>query len=110
MYYFDIFGVLTPALFLEEYVDLGSNERIQEYDESFCRHFCLCMIYFTDEGFRIKSALIILVNQCNYPGMYDECCTDNDIDSEDEVDIYLLRETPPGKAPQYGITFAGGRA
>ena len=40
------------------------------------------------------SALNILVNQCKYPGMYDECCKDNDIDSEDEVDIYLLREKP----------------
>ena len=31
-YYFDSFGVETPPLFLEEYVDLGSNERIQQYD------------------------------------------------------------------------------
>ena len=29
-YYFDSFGVETPPLFLEEYVDLGSNERIQQ--------------------------------------------------------------------------------
>ena len=35
-YYFDSFGVETPPLFLEEYVDLGSDERIQEYDESYC--------------------------------------------------------------------------
>ena len=28
-YYFDSFGVETPPLFLEEYVDLGSNEKIQ---------------------------------------------------------------------------------
>ena len=28
-YYFDSFCVETPPLFLEEYVDLGSNERIQ---------------------------------------------------------------------------------
>ena len=34
LYYFDLFGVETPQLFLEEYVDLGSNERIQQYDES----------------------------------------------------------------------------
>ena len=34
-YYFDSFGVETPPLFLEEYVDLGSNERIQQYDESY---------------------------------------------------------------------------
>ena len=35
-YYFDSFGVETPPLFLEEYVDLSSNERIQQYDESYC--------------------------------------------------------------------------
>ena len=35
VYYFDSFGVETPPLLLEEYVDLGSNERIQQYDESF---------------------------------------------------------------------------
>ena len=35
-YYFDIFGVEIPPLFLEEYIDLGTNERIQQYDESFC--------------------------------------------------------------------------
>ena len=29
VYYFDSFGLETPPLFLEEYVDLGSNERIQ---------------------------------------------------------------------------------
>ena len=33
-YYIDSFGVETPPLFLEEYVDLGSNKRIQQYDES----------------------------------------------------------------------------
>ena len=32
VYYFDSFGAETPPLFLEEYVDLGSNERIQQYD------------------------------------------------------------------------------
>ena len=31
-HYFDSFGIETPPLFLEEYVDLGSNERIQQYD------------------------------------------------------------------------------
>ena len=36
VYYFDSFRVETSPLFLEEYVDLGSNERIQQYDESFC--------------------------------------------------------------------------
>ena len=33
VYYFDSFGAETPPLFLEEYVDLGSNERIQQYDD-----------------------------------------------------------------------------
>ena len=28
VFYFDSFGVETPPLFLEKYVDLGSNERI----------------------------------------------------------------------------------
>ena len=32
--YFESFGEETPPLFLEEYVDLGSNERKQQYDES----------------------------------------------------------------------------
>ena len=53
VYYFDSFGVETPPLFLEEYVDLGSNERIQ-YDESYCGAYCLYMIYLIDRGFRIK--------------------------------------------------------
>ena len=73
MYYFDSFGVEIPALFLEEYVDLGSNERIQQYDESDCGAYCLYMIYLIDRGFRIKSALNILVNQCKYPGIYNAC-------------------------------------
>ena len=72
-YYFDSFGVETPPLFLEEYVDLGSNERIQQYDESYCGAYCLYMIYLSDRGFRIKSALNILVNQCKYPGIYNQC-------------------------------------
>ena len=73
VYYLDSFGVETPPLFLEEYVDLGSNERIQQYDESYCGAYCLYMIYLIDRGFRIKSALNILVNQCKYPGIYNEC-------------------------------------
>ena len=73
VYYFDSFGVETPAIFLEEYVDLGSNERIQQYDESYCGAYCLYMIYLIDRGFRIKSALNILVNQYKYPGIYEEC-------------------------------------
>ena len=70
---FDSFGVETPPLFLEEYVDLGSNERVQQYDESNCGAYCLYMIYLIDRGFRIKSALNILVNQYKYPGKYNEC-------------------------------------
>ena len=35
VFYFDSFGVETPPLFLEEYVDLGSDERIPQYDESY---------------------------------------------------------------------------
>ena len=73
MYYFDSFGVETPPLFLEEYVDLVSNERIQQYDESYCGAYCLYMIYLIDRGFRIKSALNILVNQVNCPEIYNEC-------------------------------------
>ena len=73
VYYFDSFGIETPPLFLEEYVNLGSNERIQQYDESYCGAYCLYMIYLIDRGFRIKNALNILVNQCKYPGMYNEC-------------------------------------
>ena len=73
VYYFDRFGVETPPLFLEEYVDLGSNEKIQQYDESYCGAYCLYMIYLIDRGFRINNALIILVNQCKYPRIYNEC-------------------------------------
>ena len=65
-YYFDSFGVETPTLFLEEYVDLSSNERMQQYDESYCGAYCFYMIYLTDRGFRIKSALNILVNIQEY--------------------------------------------
>ena len=75
-YYFDSFGVETPPLYLEEYVDLGSNETIQQYDESYFGAYCLYMIYLIDRGFTIKSALNILVNQCEYSGIYNEwfCC------------------------------------
>ena len=73
VYYFDSFGVETPPLFLDEYVDLGSDERIQQYDESYCGAYCLYMIYLIDRGFRINIALNILVNQCKYPGIYNEC-------------------------------------
>ena len=88
-YYFDSFGVETPPVFLEEYVDLGSNERIQPFDESYCGAYCLYMIYLIDRGFRIKSALNILVNQCKYPGIYYECfrlnCSRGDVN--DNVNV-----------------------
>ena len=41
VYYFDSFSVETPSLFLEEYVDLGFDERIQQYEESYCGAYCL---------------------------------------------------------------------
>ena len=44
VYYYDSFGVETPPLSLEEYVDLGSNERVQQYDESYCGAYCLYMM------------------------------------------------------------------
>ena len=88
-YYFDSFRVETPPLFLEENVDLGSNERIQQYDESYCGAYCLYMIDVIDRGFRIKSALNILVNQCKYPGMYNECfclnCSRGDVNNNVNV-------------------------
>ena len=31
------------------------------------------MIYLIDRGFRINNALNVLVNQCKYPGIYNEC-------------------------------------
>ena len=72
-YYFDSFGVETPPLFLEAYVDLGSNERIQQFDESYCAAYCLYMIYLIDRRFRVKSALNILVIQVKCPEIYNEC-------------------------------------
>ena len=48
------------------------------------------MIYLIDRGFRIKSALNILVNQCKYPGKYNECfclvCNVNVIDNDNDND------------------------
>ena len=58
------------------------------------------MIYLIDRGFRINNALIILVNQCKCPGIYNECfclgCNvndkynvnnnDNDNDNDDDND------------------------
>ena len=73
VYYFDSFVVETPALFLKDYVDRGSNERIQEYNESYCGAYCLYMIYLIDRRFTIEGALDILVNQVKRPKMYDKC-------------------------------------
>ena len=66
-YYYDTFGVETLPLFLEVYFDLGSNERIQEYDESFCGAYCLFMIYLTNRRFTIEGPLDFLVNQVKCP-------------------------------------------
>ena len=91
VYYFDSFGVETPPLFFEEYVDIESDERIQEYDESYCGPHCLYMIYFIDRGFRIESALKILINEVKYPRMCNEClcfnCKDKLIDNININDI-----------------------
>ena len=70
-YYFDSFGVEIPPLFLKEYIDLGSNERIQQYYASYYGAYCLYMIYLIDRGIRINNALNILVNQCKYPGIFN---------------------------------------
>ena len=72
VYYFDSFAVEIPPFFLEEYVDLGFNERIEQYDEFCCGAYSFYMIYLIDRGFRINNALNILVNQFKYPGIYNE--------------------------------------
>ena len=58
----------------------------KQYDESYCGAYCLYMIYLIDRGFRIKRALNILVNQCKYSGIYNECfclgCNVNDNDNQ----------------------------
>ena len=47
------------------------------------------MIYLFDRGFRIKSALSILVNQCKVPGIYNKCfclnCSRGDVN--DNVNV-----------------------
>ena len=73
VYYFDSFGAETPPFFLKEYVDLGSNETIQQYDESYCGAYCLYMMYLIDRRFIIESALNILVNQVKCPDGYKKC-------------------------------------
>ena len=46
------------------------------------------MIYLIDRGFRIKSALNILVNQCKYPGIYNECfCLSCNVNDKDNVNV-----------------------
>ena len=78
------------------------------------------MIYFIDRGFRVKSALNILINQCKYPGIYNECfcliCKINVNDGKawlqthsDDSDgyVYLRSEQNPPKAepnPRSGYT------
>ena len=51
-------------------------------NQSYCVAYCLYMIYLIDRGLRTNSALNILVNQCKYPGIYNECfclgCNVND--------------------------------
>ena len=54
------------------------------------------MIYLIDRGFRIKSAFNTLVNQCKYPGIYNECfclnCSRGDVNDNVNVndnDNYL---------------------
>ena len=71
-YYCDCFGVETPPFFLEEYVDLGSNERIKQNDECYFGAYCLYMIYFIDRRLRIKSVLKILVDQVKCPEIYND--------------------------------------
>ena len=73
VYYFDSFGVETPPLFLKEYVDLGSNGRIQVYDESYCGAYFLYMIYLIDRRFTIEGVLDILVNQFKCSDGYIKC-------------------------------------
>ena len=72
-HYFDSFGAESPPFSLEQYVDLYSDERIQEYNDTYCGAYCLCMIYLIHRGFRIKSATIILNNQVKNLRMYNEC-------------------------------------
>ena len=71
--YFDRFGVETPPLFLKEYIDLGSDERIQEYNDSYSGAYCLYLIYYIDNGYGTKCALSSLVNQVKCPEVYNKC-------------------------------------
>ena len=62
--------VETPPTFLQKYFNLGSNERLQEFDESHCGAYCLLMTYLNDNGYKITSAL--LIDQSKNPETYDE--------------------------------------
>ena len=42
VFYFDSFGVVTPPVFIEEYVDLGSDDKTQQNDESL---WCILFIH-----------------------------------------------------------------
>ena len=64
--------------------------RDKQYDESYCGAYGLYMIYLIDRGFRIKSALNILVNQFKFPGIYNDCfclsCNPN-VNDNDNVNV-----------------------
>ena len=88
VYYSDSFGVETPPFFLKDYVHLGSNERIQEYDESYCGAYCLYMIYLFYRRFTIEFALDILVSKVKCLKMYDKCfCFSCKVKGKVEVNI-----------------------
>ena len=57
------------------------------------------MIYLIDRGFRIKSALNILVNQVKCPEVYNECfylgCYVNDKDNVDDNDNDNVNDNDP---------------
>ena len=74
VYYFDSFGVETTPLFLE-YVDLGSNERIQQYDESYCGAYCLYMIYHVNDNDNVNDLRSSFANNVN----------DNDKDIDNDL-------------------------
>ena len=78
-YYFDSLGVEAPPLIVQQYINLGSDARNQEYDESFYGASCLNMIYLIDQGIGITSALNVLIKQFWNPGLYDKflclCCS-----------------------------------
>ena len=48
-------------------------KKYQKCDETYCGAYCLNMIYLIDNGYRIKSTLITLVNQVKTTEAYNEC-------------------------------------